>query len=198
MIAVQGAVPEHIKTVRKAINNLNIIGDCLPIRTPHDLEMVDAVIIPGGESTTISKLINKFELFNKIIALATVEKIPIMGTCAGCILLAQKEDPPEANNEVRLIGLMEMAVQRNAFGRQRESFEKDIDIEGFNEPYHAVFIRAPLITQVWGKCETLAVLDVNHPEKTVIVARQDNLFATAFHPELTQDTRIHEYFLNMI
>lgn len=198
VIAVQGAVPEHVKTVRNVITKIGAEGDCVPIRSPEELETVDAVIIPGGESTTISKLITRFELYDKIVELATAAKIPIMGTCAGCILLAKKEDPPEGTKDVKLIGLMDMAVKRNAFGRQRGSFEQKVMIKSFEEPYQAVFIRAPLITGVWGKCKALAVLDDNNPENTVVVARQDNLLATAFHPELTEDTRIHEYFLGMI
>jgi 5'-phosphate synthase pdxT subunit len=195
VISVQGAVPEHLKAVNNALQTLGLDGESVPIRRPIQLDDIDALIIPGGESTTISKLIRKFQLFDKIISLATQNKIPIMGTCAGCILLAQKETREE-EIEVELLGLMEMSVIRNAFGRQRESFENDIDFNSFDDKFHAVFIRAPMITKVWGNCRALARLE--DEDDHIIAAQQDNLLALAFHPELTQDTRVHEYLIEMI
>ena len=197
VISVQGAVPEHLNAVNNAFNELGVKGQSIPIRRPNQMDNIDGLIIPGGESTTISKLVQKFELYDKIVKLAIEDKIPIMGTCAGCILLAKKEAMDE-EAEVRLLGLMDMAVIRNAFGRQRDSFEHDIEITGFTDPYHAVFIRAPVITEVWGGCKVLAELKDDDINDKIVIAQQDNLMALAFHPELTLDTRVHEYFLNMI
>ncbi len=197
VISVQGAVPEHLKAVDNAFNKLDVKGESVPIRRPSQLDNLDGLIIPGGESTTISKLIQKFELYDKIVTLAKNDKIPIMGTCAGCILLAREEVQDE-DTEVRLMELMEMSVIRNAFGRQRESFEHDVNIDGFTDPFHAVFIRAPMITKVWGECKAMARLEAKGNKEKIVIARQDNLLALAFHPELTPDTRIHEYFIDMI
>lgn len=190
-------MPEHLKAVNDAVNELGLKGESVPIRRPSQLDNVDGLIIPGGESTTISKLIQKFELYDKIVSLATDDNIPIMGTCAGCILLAREEVQDE-DTEVRLLELMEISVIRNAFGRQRESFEHDVNIDGFTDPFHAVFIRAPMIIKVWGECKVLARLEGEGNEEKIVIARQDNLLALAFHPELTPDTRIHEYFIDMI
>ncbi len=114
-----------------------------------------------------------------------------MGTCAGCVLLAK--EIVDKNNDISLLNAMDMKVERNAFGRQKESFEKGIKIKGFSKPYNAVFIRAPIIKKVWGKCEI-----IGETNRKIIAARQDNFLALSFHPELTDDIRIHEYFLNMI
>lgn len=197
VISVQGAVPEHLNAVNNAFDALGVKSESVPIRRLSQLDNVDALIIPGGESTTISKLIQKFELYDKIVSLATDDNIPIMGTCAGCILLAREEVQDE-DTDVRLLELMEMSVVRNAFGRQRESFEHDVNIDGFTAPFHAVFIRAPMITKVWGECKVLARLEGEGNEEKIVIARQGNLLALAFHPELTPDTSIHEYFIDMI
>lgn len=117
--------------------------------------------------------------------------IALMGTCAGCILLAKKLTDTKA--DVRLLQAMDMQVERNAFGRQKESFERSIAIKGFTTPYNAVFIRAPIITKIWGTCEILATSG-----KEIVMARQNNYLALSFHPELTDDLRIHRYFLEMV
>jgi 5'-phosphate synthase pdxT subunit len=119
--------------------------------------------------------------------------MPVLGTCAGCILLASQGDVDVEKSATRLLGLMNMKVNRNAFGRQRESFETWLDIQGFEVPYRAVFIRAPAIEKVWEKCEALANVG-----DRIVLASQDNLLAAAFHPELTNDSRIHILFLDMI
>jgi len=194
VLSIQGAVSEHVEAVHRAgtelvLKNLKVV----PVRSLQELEAIDGLIIPGGESTTISKLILKCELYDRIISRATAESLPILGTCAGTIVLAKEGDSEVKKTETKLLKLMDMRVIRNAFGRQRESFESEITIEGFAESYHAVFIRAPVIEKVWGKCKSLAKL-----ENQIVLARQENLLAAAFHPELTRDLRIHKYFLELI
>lgn len=194
VLSIQGAVSEHVEAVHHAgtvlgMKNIKVVQ----VRSLKELDLIEGLIIPGGESTTISKLILKFELYDRIIARATEEGLPILGTCAGTIVLAKEGDTEVEKTETKLLRLMDMRVIRNAFGRQRESFESEITIHGFKEPYHAVFIRAPVIERVWGKCKSLAKL-----ENKTVLARQENLLAAAFHPELTEDLRIHKYFLEMV
>lgn len=192
IIAVQGAVTEHINAVKRALSEPDTEGDTLPIRKEKDLDDIDGLVIPGGESTTISKYLKRLNMFDKIKNLA-MDGLPIMGTCAGCILLAKEGDAEVEKTDTELLGLMDMAVDRNSFGRQRESFETEIEIKGFNSPYHAVFIRAPVIKRVWGDCEVLASID-----EGIVMVKQDNMLATTFHPELTQDLRLHKLLLELI
>jgi len=182
--AFQGDVEEHIITVERAMDSMGIEGRAIPIR--EKMVDVDALIIPGGESTTISSLMIKTGVFDEIKKIA--DDIPIMGTCAGCILLSK-----EVDYTVKTLELMDMEVERNAFGRQKESFQCLLDIEGFDKPFPAVFIRAPLIKRVWGNCKVMAKID-----NDIVMAREDNKLALTFHPELTDDLRIHQYFLNML
>jgi len=196
VVAVQGAVSEHLEAFEKALRDCGRKGQAIPVRRPKDLEGVSALAIPGGESTTISKLLIKFGLFDGIVRQAE-KGMPILGTCAGLVLLAKEGDEEVARTKTRLLGLMDMAVDRNAFGRQRESFESEIkmelpgDISG--KPFPAVFIRAPAITRVWGRCKALARV-----EDKIVLAEQGNLMAAAFHPELTQDCRIHARLIGKI
>lgn len=194
VVSIQGAVSEHVEAVNRAAAELGLRKiHVIPVRRLDELEQVSGLIIPGGESTTISKLLVKFGLYDRIIARATNEDLPILGTCAGCIVLAKKGDSEVNKTETQLLKLMDMRVSRNAFGRQRESFESDIDIQGFTHPYHAVFIRAPAIDKVWSNCQVLARL-----EDKIILAQQGNLLAGTFHPELTTDMRLHKYFLELV
>ena len=184
VLASQGAFAEHIAVLKK----LGV--EALPVRLPRQLAGLDGLIIPGGESTTISKLMKDYDLVSGILQLAEEGK-PIFGSCAGMILLA-KEIP---GSTVEPLGLMDISVRRNAFGRQNESFETDINIPVLGEkPFHAVFIRAPLIESVNGTTEVLAKLD----NGTAVAARQGKFLVSAFHPELTDDPRFHRYFLDMI
>jgi len=163
------------------------------VRLPRDLENLEGLIIPGGESTTIGKLAEQYALSDPIRRLA--ESKPIWGTCAGAIFLSKDIRRPQP-----LLGLMDIVVERNAFGRQVDSFEMDLDLpalgsegNGQPRPFHAVFIRAPLIERVGEGVEVLARL----PDGRIVAARQRNLLATSFHPELTKDDRLHRYFLNL-
>ncbi|MFA5771439.1 MAG: pyridoxal 5'-phosphate synthase glutaminase subunit PdxT [Thermoplasmata archaeon] len=193
VLAIQGAVSEHITAVKKTISECKMSGTAIYAKEKKDIENVDALIIPGGESTTISKFISNKKMSDIIIKRAS-EGMPILGTCAGSIVLA-KEVSRSENMTVQphLLKLIDVQIARNAFGRQRESFESDVEIKGFDKPFHAVFIRAPAITKTWGNCEVLAKLG-----DKIVMARQGNVLAVAFHPELTDDSRIHEMFLRMI
>jgi len=183
--AFQGAIEEHIIAVEQAMHDMRITGQVVPVQ--QSLEGIDALIIPGGESTTISNLMLKTGIFEEIQARA--DDMPIMGTCAGCILLASKV----IDDDMPTLGLMDLAVERNAFGRQNESFQCMLDIKGFDTPVPGIFIRAPLIHRVWGDCMELARIN-----QGIVMARQKNKLALVFHPELTNDVKIHQYFLEML
>lgn len=192
VLAVQGAVQEHLDILRRAMAGLEISGTPMGVRKLEDFEEVSALIIPGGESTTISKLLQKNSLFDSVRQRA-YEGMPIMGTCAGCILMAKEGDEAVNKTDTQLLSLMDMAVARNAFGRQRESFEADLQISGLDDTFRGVFIRAPAISRVWDDCTVLSSF-----EDTIVMARQGARFGLAFHPELSGDTRIHELFLEQI
>jgi len=162
----------------------------VPVRLPRELVGLDGLIIPGGESTSISKLMLDYRLVNEIRNLAR-NGLPIFGTCAGMILLANKV----SNLDVEPLGVMDIAVRRNAFGRQRESFETELSIPVLGEkPFPGVFIRAPLIEEASSGVEIIARL----ADGTSVAARQGRLLASAFHPELTDDLRFHQYFLDIV
>jgi pyridoxal 5'-phosphate synthase pdxT subunit len=184
VLASQGAFAEHIKTLHK----LDI--EAVPVRLPEELKGVDGLILPGGESTTISKLLHAYDLMRKIKSLAG-DGVPIFGTCAGMILMAKQI----YGNNTTSLGLMDITVKRNAFGRQVDSFETELKIPALGKvPFPAVFIRAPVIESCEKDVEVLARLDDN----TVVAVKQGKLLATAFHPELTNDLRFHQYFLDII
>jgi len=191
VLGIQGAVSEHIVSTSKALKETNIPGRVFVVKHKEDIKMIDALILPGGESTNISKLLCQSGIHDTILQRVQEENLPIMGTCAGCVLLAK--ELTDNTNEVELLHAMDMQVERNAFGRQKESFEQSIVVKGFSQPYHAVFIRAPIITKLWSNGEILAKIN-----KKIVMARQDNFLALSFHPELTDDLRIHKYFLSMI
>jgi len=185
VLALQGAFAEHIAILKR----LNV--DAIPVRLPHQLEGLDGLIIPGGESTTITKLMTHYKLRDRIIELAK-NNFPIFGTCAGMIVLARELS---RSGGVKPTGVMAIKVNRNAFGRQVDSFETEISIPVLGEKsLIGVFIRAPLIESVGEGCEVLARLN----DGTIIAARQGKLLVCAFHPELTDDTRFHHYFLDIV
>jgi 5'-phosphate synthase pdxT subunit len=191
VIGIQGAVFEHIISMRNVLDETNTPGKVFTVNKKEEIDNIDALLIPGGESTTISKILLKSDLYNAIFKRLEEKNLPIMGTCAGCVLLASKIS--NDSKDIKLLNALEMQVKRNAFGRQVESFEKNVNIEGFLNPYNAVFIRAPVIEKVWGGCKIMAKIG-----KKIVMAQQDNILAISFHPELTNDLRIHKYFLDMI
>ncbi len=184
VLAAQGAFAEHIAILRK----LGV--EAVAVRLPEQLKGLDGLIIPGGESTSISRLIADFNLLNELKALAE-RGLPVFGTCAGLILLADDV----SDDKVRPLGVMKIRVKRNAFGRQRESFETELAIPELGEkPFPAVFIRAPAIQEVQDGVRVLARL----ADGNIVAVRQGKLLASAFHPELTDDTRFHRYFLDIV
>lgn len=187
VLSLQGDFAEHIRVLKR----LGV--ETVEVRLPHHLTGLDGLILPGGESTTIGKLCVDYGLLQPLQQFG--QQDAMWGTCAGAILLSR-----DASRSQPLLGLMDIRVARNAFGRQVDSFEADLDIEPLKQatntraPYHAFFIRAPIIEAVEGTSQVLATL----PDGRIVAARQGKLLATSFHPELTADTRFHEYFLSLI
>jgi 5'-phosphate synthase pdxT subunit len=192
VIGLQGAVSEHIDSLSRALRESGERGEALWVRRREDLDRVDCVVLPGGESTTISKLLVKFGLFEALRSRAE-EGMPVLGTCAGMIVMCEEGGEQVERTGTKLMGLLTAEVDRNAFGRQRESFEADLDVEGMGDPLHAVFIRAPAIVRYWGECKPLA----RWGDKVVMV-KQDHLMAVSFHPELTEDLRVHQMLLDQV
>lgn len=182
VLALQGAVREHTQAIEACG------AEAVIVKKKEQLFEINGLVMPGGESTAIRRLIDKYDLMDDLKSFAQSGK-PMFGTCAGLILLAKNivgYDEPH-------IGVMDVTVERNSFGRQRESFEANLDIAGIAEGYNAVFIRAPHIVQAGENVEVLA----KHNER-IVMAREDNLLGCSFHPELTDDHRITAYFINMI
>lgn len=182
VLALQGAVAEHLRLLEMAG------AEAIAVKKVEQLAELDGIIIPGGESTAIGKLMKKYG-FDVALREFSAQKKPLFGTCAGMIILAGEI---EGQDWVHL-GLMDMKVARNAFGRQRESFEVDLPIVGVAEDFRAVFIRAPLIREVGNDVEILS-----RYKDEIVAARQGHLLCASFHPELTDDKRMHAYFLQMV
>ncbi|MFC3804390.1 pyridoxal 5'-phosphate synthase glutaminase subunit PdxT [Cohnella sp. GCM10012308] len=181
VLALQGAVAEHIRSIELAG------GEGVAVKRTEQLEEIDGLIIPGGESTTIGKLMRKYGFIEAVRGYAEAGK-PVFGTCAGLIVLAERLTGDEEPH----LQLMDMTVARNAFGRQRESFETDLPVKGIESPLRAVFIRAPLITEVGPDVEVLSIY-----KDEIVTARQGHLLAASYHPELTDDYRLHGLFIDM-
>jgi 5'-phosphate synthase pdxT subunit len=183
VLALQGAFIEHSKMLQ------SLGAEVVEVRLPEHLAGLDGLIIPGGESTTIGKLAVQYGLIEPLREFAQTK--PTWGTCAGMIFLAKDT----GIDRQPILGLMDISVNRNAFGRQIDSFEADLQIKGLSDqPFPAVFIRAPVVTATGAGVEVLSQLD----DHRIVAAQQDHLLATAFHPELTNDPRLHEYFLKLI
>lgn len=183
VLALQGAFIEHQKI-------LEALGaETRQVRLPRDLEGLDGLVIPGGESTTIGKLAHEFKLIEPLREFTTDK--PTWGTCAGLIFLAR-----DTGSAQPILGNLNVKVNRNAFGRQVDSFETDLDIKGLagSAPFHAVFIRAPLVETAGDEVDILAQL----ANGAIVAVQQEHLLGTAFHPELTDDPRVHQYFYDMV
>jgi len=187
VLALQGDFAEHIAMLKQ----LGV--ETAEVRLPEQLKGLDGLIIPGGESTTIGKLAVAYKLMDPLKEFG--QRHAIWGTCAGAIFLSK-----DVRRDQPLLGLMDIKVERNAFGRQVDSFEENLDVPELKqatnsaEDYHAVFIRAPIIESVAGDAKVLASV----PDGRIVAAQQGHLLATSFHPELTNDTRFHEYFLSLV
>lgn len=192
VLALQGDVSEHLRAVERAAAAAGVPAEALALRRAGDLDAMAAVILPGGESTTISKMLHRTGVFGPLKARAEEGSLAVLGTCAGMIALAKGGDDQVRRTGTDLLELMDMDVDRNAFGRQRESFEAELAVEAFDRPLHAVFIRAPAARRVYGRARQLATF----AGRGVFVA-QGALMATAFHPELTQDPRVHTMLLSL-
>lgn len=184
VLALQGAVREHVKAIRE------IGAEPVEVRLPRDLVGLDALVLPGGESTTMRKLIDAYGLLEPIRAMAA-GGAPMLGTCAGMILLSQRID----DGDEPVLAALDISVRRNGYGRQLESFESELDVPALGDtPLHGVFIRAPIVTGVGREVEVLATDDEGRP----VAVRQGRLLATSFHPELTDDRRLHRLLLSMV
>jgi 5'-phosphate synthase pdxT subunit len=183
VLAIQGDFAEHIVMLKR------LGAETAEVRLPEQLSGLDGLIIPGGESTTIGKLAGDYGLLEPLRKFGKTHAM--WGTCAGAIFLSK-----DARRSQPLLGIMDITVVRNAFGRQVDSFEADLDLPelGAGGPYHAIFIRAPIIESVQGSTKIIASL----ADGRIIAARQGKMLATSFHPELTQDARFHQYFLSFI
>ena len=186
VLAIQGDFAEHIVMLKQ------LKVETAEVRLPEHLKNLDGLIIPGGESTTIGKLATDYALIEPLRQFG--ERHAIWGTCAGAIFLSK-----DARRTQPLLSLMDITVERNAFGRQVDSFEADLDVPemkqstGTTDLYHAIFIRAPIIESVYGEAKILAKV----ADGRIVAAQQGHLLATSFHPELTRDSRFHEYFLSL-
>ncbi len=182
VLALQGAVAEHLRLLEKAG------AEAIAVKKVSQLDEIDGLVIPGGESTTIGKLMKLYG-FDQALQQFHQQKKPMFGTCAGMIILAKEITGQDWNH----LGIMDIQVQRNAFGRQRESFEVNLEVKGIGSDFRAVFIRAPLILEV---SKEVDILSIHNGE--IVAARQGHVLAASFHPELTDDERMHAYFLEMV
>lgn len=186
VVGFQGDVSEHVSMVSRVFRKLGIEGETVQARRPDDIKNSSGIIIPGGESTTIYKLTKQFGLYDEIRTAAR-SGIPIMGTCAGLILISRETK----DERVKGMGLLDIEIKRNAYGRQIDSFIEEIDINGIGR-FPAVFIRAPIISST-GSATVMAKRG-----SEVVMVRQDNVIGLTFHPELTGDSRVHDYFISMV
>ena len=193
VLSIQGDVLENILSVRAAIDALGIDGTVTAVRTPDEISKVDGLVIPGGESTTIGQL-SKFNGSLKILKEKIEQGMPVLGICAGMILLSNNaNDKVVGKIDQPLLNILDIKLERNSFGRQRESFESDISLDSIGIPkFNGVFIRAPSISDVGSDVEILSKFN-----EKIIAVKKNNVIGVAFHPELTTDISLHKYFVNL-
>jgi len=192
VIAIQGAVSEHIDALKRALEERGIYAEVVAIKHKGIVPQCGGIVIPGGESTTLCRLLAREGIAEEIKD-AAAKGVPILGTCAGLIVLAKEGDEQVQKTSQELLGIMNIKVNRNAFGRQKDSFEAELEVKILDSPFTGVFIRAPGIVSCGQGVRVLSKLD-----DMIVVAEQRNVLVLAFHPELTDDLRIHQYFLNKI
>ena len=193
VLSIQGDVLENIISVKAAIDALGIDGTVTSVKTPDELSKVDGLIIPGGESTTIGQL-SKFNGSLKILKEKIEQGMPVLGICAGMIMLSKTaQDKVVGKIDQPLLNILDIKLERNSFGRQRESFESDISLNSIGIPtFNGVFIRAPSISDVGSDVEILSKFN-----EKIIAVKKNNIIGVAFHPELTSDISLHKYFVNL-
>lgn len=189
VFALQGDVREHVQILR------TIGVDAFTVRRPDELARCDGLILPGGESTTMAKLSRTFDLFEPLVE-RIAAGMPTFGTCAGMIMLADRIEDGIEGQET--LGGLDITVRRNAFGRQVDSFEGDIEVVGLAEPVHAIFIRAPWVEQTGASVEVLATIPEGEAAGRIVAVRQGSLMATSFHPEVGDDDRLHRTFVDLV
>ncbi len=192
VIAIQGAVSEHVDALKRALAERGEDAEVVTIKHKGVVPECSGIVIPGGESTTLCRLLAREGIAEEMKA-AAAKGVPILGTCAGLIVLAKEGDEQVEKTSQELLGIMDTKVNRNAFGRQRESFEAELEVEILDSPYSGIFIRAPAIVSCGPDVKVLSRLN-----GFIIAAEQDNVMALSFHPELTGDMRIHQYFLDKV
>jgi pyridoxal 5'-phosphate synthase pdxT subunit len=189
VLALQGDVREHVAMLDAAG------ADGVLVRRPSELAAVDAMILPGGESTTMAKLATSFEMMEPLRD-RIADGMPTLGTCAGMILLADRIEGGIDGQET--LGGLDVVVRRNAFGRQVDSFESDVEFTGFDSPFHALFIRAPWVEKVGDDVDVLATVASGPTIGRIVAVRHGQVMATSFHPEITRDERVHRYFVDLV
>ena len=189
VLALQGDVREHLAMLRGAG------AEAVAVRRPAELESVDGLVLPGGESTTMSKLARTFDLLEPLRQ-AAKGGMPMFGTCAGMIMLADRIEGGALDQET--IGGLDVVVRRNAFGRQVDSFEADLEVPQLHSAFHALFIRAPWVEEVGPDVEVIATVATGPATGRIVAVRQGHLLATSFHPEVTGDARMHELFVDVV
>lgn len=194
VLSIQGDVQENLISAKTAVDELGIDGQVINVRTPEEISQIDGLIIPGGESTTIGQL----SLVNgslKILKEKIQNGMPVLGICAGMIMLSNTaDDRVVGKTDQPLLDIFDIKLERNSFGRQKESFESDVTLDSINIPkFNGVFIRAPSVSDVGSDVEILSKFN-----NRIVAIKKDNVIGTAFHPELTEDTAIHKYFINLV
>lgn len=194
VLAIQGDVPENITSTQTALKELNVEGTVVGVKTAEDISKLDGLIIPGGESTTIGQL----SLVNsslKIIKEKVDHGMPVLGICAGMIMLSKTaNDRVVGKTDQPLLDLLDIKLERNSFGRQKESFEADVSMNSIGiQKFNGVFIRAPSVSDVGSGVEVLSKFN-----EKIVAVKKDNMIGVAFHPELTKDVSVHKYFVNLI
>lgn len=194
VLALQGDVEENIKATTDALREMNLKGKVISVRYPDEILKVDGLIIPGGESTVMGLLLSIKNGLLDSITKVLQNRIPIMGTCAGMIVLAKKSyDKVVGNKKQLLLGALDIEIERNSFGRQYDSFESTIEISGIGNDFKGIFIRSPTVISTGSRVQILSKFDGK-----IVAVQQENIIGTSFHPELSGDNRLHRLFIELI
>jgi pyridoxal 5'-phosphate synthase pdxT subunit len=194
VLALQGDVEENIKATTDALTEMNLKGKVISVRYPEEILKVDGLIIPGGESTVMGLLLSIKNGLLDSITKVLQDRLPIMGTCAGMIVLAKKSyDKVVGNKKQLLLGALDIEIERNSFGRQYDSFESNLEISGIGNDFKGIFIRAPSVISTGSRVQILSKFDGK-----IVAVQQENIIGTSFHPELSGDNRIHRLFIELI